>query len=71
MKDLKPCPFCGSKAEVYVDERGISIKCTCCFAETEPDRDVIKSFEDKKYWSGGWNAFNSAVEKWNKRERID
>ena len=42
---LKPCPFCGGKAEVTFNKQ--SVKCTCCDAE-------IKSW-DAKQATNLWN----------------
>lgn len=66
--DLKPCPFCGGKANYYsrVDYvagiRWISAICTGCDVE-----------KDGSYWGTGEhepaNAFETAAFSWNKRAK--
>jgi hypothetical protein len=60
MTDLKPCPFCGGKAEQFAGCRTdffLTVYCTDCLAE-------IKAEPDGKADDAGWSK---AVEKWNRR----
>lgn len=51
MDELKTCPFCGSKAEIYQHYDSLwTVECVVCFAATWPR----KNKED-------------AVEAWNRR----
>ena len=34
-KDMKPCPFCGGKAEIYSDEEWFYVRCADCWAQTD------------------------------------
>jgi len=46
MTELKPCPFCGSKAEIYQDYEGSwTIECTVCFARSWPRKDKEQAIE--------------------------
>ncbi|MBQ6664133.1 MAG: Lar family restriction alleviation protein [Synergistaceae bacterium] len=49
---IKPCPFCGGRAEPYQeeDESWVRIKCTECWAETN-----------------GCDTLETALEQWNNR----
>lgn len=51
--ELKPCPFCGSKAEVGIWYGVMTAKCTNpdCGAEIE----------------NGWNSAEETAELWNRR----
>lgn len=53
MSDLKPCPFCGSKAEVYEECEMVKIRCSSymCQASVNGWRDEVED----------------AIEAWNKR----
>ena len=73
---IKPCPFCGEKARLYVSDVGVCVKCTGgfktgCACQTE-------WFDDVSYGNGtdGWrNAKYTATEKavvaWNRRGNDD
>ena len=62
MIELKPCPFCGGKAEVHVSSDGICVRCTKCLCQTVRGKDhMIKNIT-------GNNAFEDAVIAWNRRE---
>lgn len=59
-EELKPCPFCGGKAVVHVND-GVRVMCTECGAKT-------------KYLVDGYSqgrptgsAINSVVKVWNRR----
>lgn len=59
-EQLKPCPFCGGKAYVFVDN-GVSVICPKCGARS-------KILVDGKYndkISGC--AVDSVIEAWNRR----
>ena len=54
--DIKPCPFCGGKAEfVLIPGDDIIIRCSSCHASTE-----------KCFW-----RYKHAVRAWNKRRIVD
>lgn len=40
MNELKPCPFCGGKAYLFVDD-GVRVICQDCEASTDVRRDII------------------------------
>ena len=46
--ELKPCPFCGSKAEVWISkyycESFVKICCTKCFAETDGYKEIDEAY---------------------------
>lgn len=57
---LKPCPFCGGKAALFVDE-GVKVVCVKCHASTQELRDMFTT-------SGvAGNATEAVIEDWNKR----
>ena len=62
--ELKPCPFCGSKAELYEENifstKYSRVRCKKCYAETE-----------KVCISLDYAANNRAVELWNRRVTDD
>jgi Lar family restriction alleviation protein len=58
--DLKPCPFCGGKAALYVND-GVSVICPKCEASTRVLRDMIC----RNGVVG--NATKSVIEAWNRR----
>ena len=57
---LKPCPFCGGKAHVFV-ENGVSVICPKCRARSKI---LVDSIYDHKV-SGC--AVDAVVEAWNRR----
>lgn len=57
MIELKPCPFCGGKARLFVSS-GVRVLCSKCYAST-----MILT-DDMGYSS---NAVERVTEKWNKR----
>lgn len=59
--ELKPCPFCGGKAVVHVNN-GVRVVCTKCGAGTIVLTDRYS--QGKPTGSAVW----SAIEKWNRRE---
>lgn len=57
IKELKPCPFCGARAQMFVsedDENAFYVECDCCLVRTD-------DYFDK----------NDAVEVWNRRTTIN
>lgn len=57
MADLKPCPFCGGKARLFVSD-GVGVICSKCYASTRIMSDKIE------YDS---SAVETVVEAWNRR----
>lgn len=53
MKTLKPCPFCGGKAEVTLFLGNYIVACKCCPGATFPCKGMTKE---------------EAIEAWNKRK---
>ena len=62
--DLKPCPFCGGKAKLFVGSVGISAKCMDCHTQTETYMDM--SYADCKKG----NATEHVIEAWNRRRKL-
>ena len=62
MIDLKPCPFCGGKAVVYVrKDSGLSIQCAVCRIGTTPESDSL---------CGMGVSLENAVTLWNRRKDV-
>ena len=57
MTELKPCPFCGGKARLFVNG-GVRVVCTRCYVST-----MILT-DNMEYES---NAVETVVEAWNRR----
>lgn len=57
MFELKPCPFCGGKARLFVSD-GVRVICSKCYACT-------KILADNMEYSS--NATETVVEAWNRR----
>lgn len=74
LNELKPCPFCGGKAEVhyqpiYIDQ-GVCVRCTQCNARSKFNPMDCKY----TYYHGEHNVFiskeratNDVIELWNRR----
>lgn len=60
MDELKPCPFCGSRAVVHVND-GVCVICTQCGCRTTVLVDGISQGKP----TGG--AIDRVVERWNNR----
>lgn len=59
--ELKPCPFCGGEATLFVaPEGGVFVKCVRCGAKT-------KCRVDSDAFSKPTNAVKSVIEAWNRR----
>lgn len=61
MDDLKPCPFCGGKARLFVNG-GVRVICSKCHVGT-----MILT-DNMEYES---NAVETVIEKWNRRADHD
>ena len=61
MFELKPCPFCGSKARLFVDG-GVRVICPKCYACSRILTDEL-GFDS--------SAVESVVEAWNRRADND
>ena len=58
---LKPCPFCGGEATVFVsDEGGVFVICIDCQTRT-------KKLADTLQYSKPTNAVKEVIEAWNRR----
>lgn len=57
MFELKPCPFCGDKARLFVNG-GVRVLCSKCYAST-------KILTDELEYSS--NAVEAVIEAWNRR----
>lgn len=58
--ELRPCPFCGGEAKLYVSD-GVRIICLKCRAATKTLIDEYNGFEIRT------NAVRSVIEAWNRR----
>lgn len=56
-EDLKPCPFCGGKASLFVID-GVKVKCLDCNMGTPTYSDLYNKTP---------MAINMAIKQWNKR----
>ena len=57
MEELKPCPFCGGKARLLVND-GVRVICSKCYAGTMIQRDSLERES---------NSVETVVEAWNRR----
>ena len=56
----KPCPFCGSKAELRYSDMYYWVECTGCHAKSEEEG--VEWFEQ-----GSQTALEKSYKKWNRR----
>ena len=56
--ELKPCPFCGGRAELHEEGNYCLVKCTQCGAETGIVRMSLKYCANEK-----------VIEAWNRRAK--
>lgn len=65
MKKLKPCPFCGGKATVGVDDfNKYMVKCDCGVmmgVSLECGTELING------WTATFDSIEKAIENWNRR----
>ena len=60
MEELKPCPFCGGKAVIHVDD-GVRVICTVCESRTQT---LIDGLSQGKLTGG---SVGKVIELWNRR----
>ena len=59
-KELKPCPFCGGKAVIHVND-GVRVICTVCGAMTQV---LVDTYAQGKPTGG---SVGRVIELWNRR----
>ena len=62
---LRPCPFCGGKAVLFV-ENGVQVVCLSCGVRTSPKGDKIfqRGMSQERTAT---NSIDKAIEEWNRR----
>lgn len=62
---LKPCPFCGGKAVLFV-EHGVQVMCLSCGVRTsiEVDRIYQKGVSQERITT---SSVDKVIEEWNRR----
>lgn len=64
MIELKPCPFCGGKASLFVED-GVRVICNKCYASSLISTDMLGA-------NGvAGNAVEKVIEAWNRRASDD
>ena len=60
MAELKPCPFCGGEATVFVSSGGVCVLCTKCRCQTPV-------YCDEWIATKTTNSVRSVTDRWNRR----
>lgn len=62
---LKPCPFCGGKAVLFV-ENGVQVTCLSCGVRTSIEKDRIyqKGVSQERTAT---SSVDKVIEEWNRR----
>ena len=63
MEKLKPCPFCGGNAQVFVGD-GVRVLCLVCGARTRTERDERQMLGTMQIT----NAVEDVIRAWNRRD---
>ncbi len=67
MDNLKPCPFCGGKAEIGMDNYGkIIVWCVPCQMQLGVELQNGEEFTDG--WRATFSDVEEATEAWNRRD---
>ena len=67
---LKPCPFCGGKAEIFFDDyKKYLIQCSNCSAFVGIE--IENGVELKDGWRATFGTEEQAAEAWNRRADND
>lgn len=72
MNDLKPCPFCGGKAEICSDVNRIMgkfwyIRCKKCYCRGSGIYESGRKLEPQEEYAAIIGAWEKAIESWNRR----
>ena len=69
MSDIKPCPFCGGKAEIRFGGPYSIVRCSGCGVKTDPfisDEDAIDAWNTRAertcHWE--WSEFGNEPDTW-------
>lgn len=69
---LKPCPFCGGEAEMYVDTDSVMgkfwyIRCKKCYCRGTGVYEFGKQLEPQEEYAAIIGAWERATKAWNRR----